>query len=99
MFKSVFSHETYLDVRNVRKIRSALARLRTLSHDLEKERGRFNTDNREDRVCKLCGNGMENEVYFLVICTSLQHLRNTYIPRKYNISALTVFGYTYEQQK
>jgi len=52
---------------------SSSARPRTSSHHLEIERGRYNNVNREDRVCKLCGNGIEHEVHFLLICPSLQH--------------------------
>ena len=76
-------HETYLDVLNVRKFRCALARLRTSSHDLGIERGRYENIPRHERICKLCGSGVENEIHFVLLCPSLSQLRTKYIPPKY----------------
>ena len=33
--------------------------------------GRWRGNKREDRICKLCGEGIEDEKHFLMICTKL----------------------------
>ena len=40
--------------------------------------GRWRGIQREDRICKLCNNGIENEIHFLFHCCSLEHIREPY---------------------
>ena len=46
--------------------------------DLEIEIGRYQGRDRENRICKLCSNGLENEVYFLFHCSRLEHIRKQF---------------------
>ena len=77
--KTEIGPEKYLsDLTNV-KHRQALTKLRLSSHRLQIEVGRHtNGDNeipREDRICPLCRNGVEDEVHFLLTCPIYKDLR------------------------
>ena len=76
--KTEFYTELYVfKVRNKRN-RSLLSRLRAGCLDLEIETGRWRGIQREDRICKLCNNGIENEIHFLFHCCRLEHIREPY---------------------
>lgn len=84
-FKTIFEHENYLSHINIRKFRSALAKLRISNHDLNIERGRYRNIMREDRLCELCREEhyIESEYHFVLVGKSYSVLRTQYIPRKY----------------
>ena len=54
-----------------RSCRRLGAELRAVCCKLEVEMGRCRGNKREDRICKLCGQGIEDEKHFLTICTKL----------------------------
>ena len=53
-YKSIFEPERYLNIVNCKNYRIALCRLRSSSHDLEIECGRYRNISRNDRLCKFC---------------------------------------------
>lgn len=68
-FKTSLTRETYLDVVTDRSTRKHLAQLRTSSHKLHVETGRYNRLNISDRTCLVCvSNDVEDEVHFLTQC-------------------------------
>jgi len=68
-FKSAFSCEKYLDTISVPKYRIALTRLRTSSHNLEIERGRYVSPRLIPalRLCTLCQE-IDDEIHFVTTC-------------------------------
>ena len=77
--------ETYLSEVQFSKHRKAMTKLRTSSHSLEIERGRWNDDSdREDRVCHFCKvngeNKVEDEAHFLIDCPQYKELRDKLLP-------------------
>ena len=67
--KNDYSLEPYLDKVNDPRYRNAITRLRTSSHILEIERGRYTkpVTPLECRTCALC-NVVEDEIHFLIEC-------------------------------
>ena len=77
LFKKNFSSELYLDL-HIPKYRISLARLRTSSHHLEIERGRYTIPKTpvELRLCKQCDQGVvEDEIHFVIACKKYKLLR------------------------
>ena len=61
---------------NLSKIkRSLISRLRSGSLQLEVERGRFSSVPRDERICKLCGVEVEDELHFLFKCEIYRETR------------------------
>ena len=71
--KSLF--QKYLLVTRFPHHRKALTRLRTSSHILEIERGRYKGLKRFQRVCPSC-NVLEDEIHFLDSCTLYKDIRH-----------------------
>ena len=68
-FKHEFGFEKYLDFTVERKFRIALSRFRISSHDLFIERGRYENQPRNERMCRFCSSqSVESEYYFLLVC-------------------------------
>lgn len=86
-YKVNFTHELYLSCVTVRKFRNALAKLRSSSHDLEIEKGRYTNVQREDRKCRICNTVVESEYHFLLKCPAYMELRQRYLPSKYYTNA------------
>ena len=65
------------------KIRSALARFRTSSHELEIEKSRHNNIPRNERYCKLCLRlnlfVIEDEYHVLLKCPFYMNFKNEYV--------------------
>ena len=55
-----------------------MSRLRAGCLDLEIETGRWRGVQRENRICKLCSDGIETEIHFLFHCCSLEHIRESF---------------------
>ena len=91
MYKSEFGMEEYLNKITDLRYRNALTRLRTSSHTLEIERGRYTTPKTpvSDRLCISC-NVIENEFHFLINCKPYCDMRDefyakvTYIDQVFN---------------
>ena len=58
--------------------RSLLSRLRTVCLDLAIETGRQTGVQKNNRICPLYSNGIENEIHFLFYCCGLEHIRGLY---------------------
>ena len=82
---SSFEHQFYLDFVKVKKFRVAMTKLRTSSHRLEIEVGRWARPNRiliDEGKCITC-NKLEDEFHFLLECSLYNDLRNQYIKKYY----------------
>ena len=68
--KQEFGMETYLELIKNHKYRTAMAQLRTSSHALAIEYGRYTRPKTklEDRCCLFCTHALEDEKHFLVEC-------------------------------
>ena len=80
---STFGFKTYLDTITVKKFRIALARLRTSSHRLEVEAGRWTRPVRKpvnERLCSFCG-VLEDECHFVMECPVYAEERSKLIKR------------------
>ena len=93
--KTKIGCEKYLHMANVKQ-RHALTRLRLSSHPLHIETGRHNNTAREERLCPLCKNGIEDEMHFLLQCTKYadlrnQHFGNTVLPNHSDHTTRTIF--------
>jgi hypothetical protein len=78
-FKSSLSPENYLNQVKNFDHRKALTRLRTSSHSLMIETGRYTKPRKtpvQERLCKLC-NEVEDEVHFLINCNLYKKERET----------------------
>ena len=92
-FKQNFCFERYLDLVTIRKFRHSLAQIRTRHHDLEIERGRYRNIPRNQRLCRICLDTVEDEYHFILRCNGYNDIRNTYLPYKfYNPPSLHKFN-------
>ena len=75
-FKKVFKIENYLKINNFEN-RRALTKLRTSSHTLAIETGRWTKTERIHRLCEQCTeNKIEDETHFLFDCKKYSNERN-----------------------
>ena len=82
-----FSYKPYLDLLESDILRHSLTRLRTSSHRLEVEVGRWARPEKvpfEHRLCTTC-NVLEDEYQFVIICQRYNDLRRKYIKPYYYI--------------
>ena len=66
--KRTFEIEPYLKVNIPKWKRSLISQIRCGSLGLEVELGRYNKIPHSERICKLCGNGIEDKLHFLFDC-------------------------------
>ena len=52
-----------------------LTKLRLSNHQLMIEIGRHKKLPKEERICQICHDGIEDEIHFLIKCKTLQQLR------------------------
>ncbi len=82
-FKTSFVREPYLHILKTDNLRKHMTAVRTVSHKLEIETGRYTNTPRIDRKCKLCSmNVVESEFHFLLICPKYNILRRLYVPHR-----------------
>ena len=74
LFKHDFGYEPYLQNIKNTNFRKMFTRLRTSSHFLEIERGRYVNKNVSDRLCTMCDN-VEDEFHFVMICPLYNSIR------------------------
>ena len=72
--KNKRSNPLYLEAWDMRS-RSMLARLRSGSNSLRIDRGRNERLTRSERRCKVCNQGIEDEVHFLLKCSAYEERR------------------------
>ena len=78
LFKDNISLEKYLLILNEDE-RRVLTKFRVSAHNLEIEKGRYIGVKTEDRICKLCNTGVEDETHFLLQCPVLENKRTQII--------------------
>jgi hypothetical protein len=78
LFKSEFKFEPYLNEVKIRKHRCDLTRLRTSSHKLNIEVGRYSRPPIpvENRICKVCNNSSIEDEYHIFNCDYYADLRS-----------------------
>jgi len=76
-FKKNLELEEYLDVLEGQK-RRQVVEIRSGVNQLEDEQGRRKRVPKEERVCKVCGNGIENEEHLLLVCPLYQDIRTAW---------------------
>ena len=83
-FKHNFETEKYLNCISENKYKLALTRLRTSSHNLSIETGRYDDSDRETRICKSCNmNVVEDEYHFTLVCPHYRMLRQKFLKDYY----------------
>ena len=84
-FKGCFKPEYYISNINNRNQRAWLSRLRTSSHRLEVERGRYTGVPFNQRLCKYCpqeASGMvDTETHYLLECAAFSNQRRCFLAR------------------
>ena len=55
-----------------------LCKFRISHHKLEIEQGRYKNISADKRTCKLCNNGVEDEIHSLLKCSVLENMRKIY---------------------
>ena len=83
---SSFDYKQYLDIVSIKKFRIALTKLRSSSHRLEIETGRWArpTIERQNRKCKICSlDVIEDEFHFVLECPNYTQLRTLLIKPYY----------------
>ena len=82
MFKTNFICEPRVKL-NMPRLKTAIAKFRTVSHRLQIEIGRQHKIIVEDRLCKLCGQrnlvSIECEFHVLLECEAYSDLRSIYL--------------------
>ena len=82
-FKKSFSNETYLNCVKNTNHRKALCQLRTSSHTLTCEVGRYDKLPYEQRICLFCpSKKVESEFHFLLECQFYNDLRHVSVTEK-----------------
>ena len=75
LIKQNIGREDYLkEIRNT-KHRQKLTKLRLSNHQLMIEKGRHKNLPKEERICPMCLEGIEDEIHFLTKCKHFQQLR------------------------
>jgi len=82
-FKSIFGREMYINIIDISKFRTALAKFRCSSHNLMIEYGRYFNIPVEDRHCVYCETCIEDEYHFLMQCPLYSDLRYKYIDNRF----------------
>ena len=85
LFKDNISLEKYLLILNEDE-RRVLTKFRVSAHNLEIEKGRYIGVKTEDRICKLCNTGVEDETHFLLQCPVLENKRTQIINNIKNVN-------------
>ena len=93
LIKNEFRREPYLDIIKSFKLRKTMTKFRCSDHQLEIEKGRHRNLNVEDRMCKLCLNGVETELHFLQICPYYDNLRTRYFANPTDVDWVAILQY------
>ena len=75
IFKKTITYEPYLSLIRYRKHRVSYTKLRLSDHPLMIEADRHFKVQQEERICPLCNNGVEDEIYFVMKPTQFEELR------------------------
>jgi hypothetical protein len=98
-FKENFCSEGYLE-KYIPKYRRALfTKLRLGVLPLEIETGRYNDTPVEERICKMCKDGVEDEIHFLCKCVNYNNFRQELYSKIEKINPNFIFLNTVEKFK
>ena len=81
-FKQTFNMEKYLQFGG-RNQRISLCKFRISNHKREIEQGRYRNISADKRTCKLCNNGVEDEIHYLLKCSVLEKIRKAILSMIY----------------
>ena len=76
LFQQNFDMEKYLQYGSKNQKRN-LCKFRISKHKLEIEQGRYKNISADKRTRKLCNEGTEDEIHFLLRCSALDNIRKT----------------------
>ena len=65
--------------------RRNISKFRISNHKLEIEQGRYKNISADKRTCKLCKDGVEDEIHFLLKCSVVDGIRKTTLSMIYNL--------------
>ena len=83
-FKSNYEMEPYINLVNNKFGRSLIARLRRGILRPNVEPGRFNQTRLEDRLCKVCEEGFdEDEIHFVCECSKYRDRKRKLLPKNF----------------
>jgi len=87
LFKDNISLEKYLLIL-IKDERRVLTKFRVSAHNLEIEKGRYRPIGvkTEDKICKLCNTGVEDDTHFLLQCPVLENKRTQIINNIKNVN-------------
>ena len=68
-----------------RNARRGLCKSRISNHKLETEQGRYKNTSADKRTCKLCNNGVEDEIHFPLKCSVLEKIRENILSLIYKL--------------
>jgi hypothetical protein len=81
---------------------STFVKIRISKSNLNIEKGRYLNTPAEDRICKLCNSGVEDEFRFTIICSKLQSCREEFfkdicdvVPSFINMSDVDKFKFIF----
>ena len=81
IFKKEVKIENHVTSNLPKKSRSLIQRLRIGTLPLEIERGRFSHTPLDQRICKICNNGIEDECHLLFDCPAYTTLRKEWLEK------------------
>lgn len=79
VLKLDLNREEYLGMLLTFAQRKALTSMRSGTHVLRIETGRWKKIEYNERICKLCNNSVENEEHFFINCYVLERIRDTLV--------------------
>ena len=82
-FSTISRVKMYLQINLDQHLRYVMTRFRLGISDIAQHHYRYKNHSEMDLICPLCGNGKEDELHFLLICTAFSNLRTKYIPLKF----------------
>ena len=77
LFKNRICLEKYLSLDF--SYRNVITKFRISAHRLEIERGRYKNQEVSERICRLCGTEVEDEIHFLLQCSKLATVRENFL--------------------
>ena len=79
-FTAVYSNATYIQQIRGYRLRKSMAQIRCSSHKLRVETGRYTSEARHERNCRLCNSAtaIEDEQHILLRCPQLNDLRTAH---------------------
>ena len=77
--KSAIGFEDYLDMHKQEKGRAIMTQFRGGTNELQVELGRRRGQPRDERICQVCYNGVEDEKHVITKCSAYEHERRRLI--------------------